>query len=193
MILNCVWLLSLTATFAVATSNNLPCKLSVKIPLDSQSANVHISNVYNTAYPFTVSYGECHSSTRQHEAHHVISTVTKRDSDRLVWILPENIPADGCLSAWSAGRELIGRSEPLKVNKHSRPWMKKRELDQGTRLSKRASIPMTNASGIDAQGPWFDGVELLKEKEIGAVSVKEAKAKSMIWGVVICGHNTALY
>lgn len=38
---------------------------------------------------------------------------------------------------------------------------------------------MTNASGIDAEGPWFDGVELLKNKEIGAVSVKEAKARSM--------------
>jgi hypothetical protein len=58
--------------------------------------------------------------------------------------------------------------------------MKKRELDQGARLSKRASIPMTNVSGIDAQGPWFDGVEVLKEKEIGSVSVAEAKAKSMV-------------
>ncbi len=38
---------------------------------------------------------------------------------------------------------------------------------------------MSNESGIDAQGPWFDGVEVLKEMEIGSVSVKEAKAKSM--------------
>lgn len=38
---------------------------------------------------------------------------------------------------------------------------------------------MGNVSGIDAQGPWFDGVEVLKEKEIGAVNVAEAKAKSM--------------
>ena len=179
---NCIWLLGVNAIFTIAhrvTSNDLPLKLSVKIPLDSQSANVHISSVDFSTYPFTVSYGGCESSTSQHEAHHTISTVTGKDFDRLVWILPEDIPIKGCLSAWSARQELVGRSEPLEINKYSRPWMKKRELDQGTRLSKRASIPMTNASGIDAQGPWFDGVEVLKEKEISPISVMEAKAKSM--------------
>ncbi len=179
MSINYVWLLSLIASSTFALSNDLPLKLAVKTSLDSRSANVHITSASNAAYPFTVSYGGCHSSTSQREAHHVISTVKDQDSDRLVWILPEDIPISGCLSAWSAGHELVGRSEPLMVNKYSRPWMKKRELDQGARLNKRASIPMTNASGIDAEGPWFDGVELLKEKEIGAVSVKEAKAKSM--------------
>ena len=39
---------------------------------------------------------------------------------------------------------------------------------------------MTNASGIDAQGPWFDGVEMLKEQEISAVNVKDAKLKSKL-------------
>ena len=178
MIIKCTWLLSLIATIALATSTNLPLKLAVKIPLDSQSANVHISRENDFADPFTVSYGGCYSSTSRHGAHHTVSTVTDHISDRLVWILPEDIPSDGCLSAWSPRDELVGRSEPLKVNKRSRLWIRKRELDQGTRLSKRASIPMTNASGIDAQGPWFDGVELLKDKEIGTVSVKEAKAKS---------------
>ena len=33
-----------------------------------------------------------------------------------------------------------------------------------------ASAPMANASGIDAQGPCFDGVEVLNKKEIGSVS-----------------------
>ena len=179
--INCIWLLGLIPTFTVATSTttNLPLKLAVKIPLDSQSANVHIARALDAAYPFTVSYGGCHSSTSEREAHHVVSTVTDRDSDRLVWILPDDIPTNGCLSAWSAQHTLVGRSEPLNVDKNSRLWIRKRELDQGTKLSKRAGIPMTNASGIDAQGPWFDGVELLKEKEIGAVSVKEAKAKSV--------------
>ena len=179
---NSFWLLSLVIPLTIATSQNLPLKLSVKTKLDSQSANVHISSVDNSVYPFTVSYGGCHSSASQHEAHHTISTVSEEEADRLVWILPEDIPTNGCLSAWSARRELVGRSEPLEVNKYSRPWMKKRELDRGTRLRKRASIPMTNASGIDAQGPWFDGVEALKQNEIGTVSVKEAKAKSMISG-----------
>lgn len=48
---------------------------------------------------------------------------------------------------------------------------------------------MTNASGIDAEGPWFDGVEVLKEKEIGPVSVKQAKAKSMFYVGPTCEHN----
>lgn len=186
---NCIWLLGLIVTFTIATSNNLPVKLLVRIPLDSQSANVHISSVDSSAYPFIVSYGGCHSSTSHHEAHHTIFTVTEQNSDRLVWILPEDIPTNGCLSAWSVRDELVGRSELLKVNKYSRSWMKKRELDRGTRLSKRASIPMTNGSGIDAQGPWFDGVEVLKEKEIGTVSVKEVKAKSMFDGKHF-GRNT---
>ena len=69
------------------------------------------------------------------------------------------------------------------MDKSSKQWAKKRDLDQGMRLSKRASIPMSNASGIDAQGPWFDGVEVLKEKEISAVNVKEAKAKSRYIGL----------
>ena len=179
MSVKCLWLLSLIGSFTIATSDNLPLKLAVKIPLDSQSANVHISRTPDSPYPFTVSYGGCHSSTSQHEAHHIISTVTDQVSDRLVWILPSDIPTDGCLSAWSAQHKLAGRSEPLTVNKFSRSWIKKRDLDQGKRLGKRASIPMSNASGIDAQGPWFDGVELLKEKEIGTVAVAEAKAKSL--------------
>ena len=174
-----IWLLSLIATFTVTTSNDLPLKLAVKIPLDSRSANVHIDRASNSVHPFTVSYGGCQSPSSQHETHHIVSTVTDPGSDRLVWILPDDIPTDGCLSAWSAQHELVGRSEPLKVQKYSKPWMRKRHLHQGPRSSKRASIPMTNASGIDAEGPWFDGVELLKNKEVGAVSVKEAKAKSM--------------
>ena len=174
-----IWLLSLIATFTNAISNDLPLQLAVKIPLDSRSANVHIYRASNFVHPFTVSYGGCQSLSSQHETHHILSTVPNQDSDRLVWILPDDIPTDGCLSAWSAQHELVGRSEPLQVHKYSKPWMRKRHLHQGSRSSKRASIPMTNASGIDAEGPWFDGVELLKNKEIGSVSVKEAKAKSM--------------
>lgn len=97
-------------------------------------------------------YGSiCQSSNSHHEAHHNISTVSERLADRVVWILPEDITSDGCLSAWLPYPGLVGRSEPLKVNKFSKQWMKKRDMDQGTRLSRRASIPMSKASGIDAQ------------------------------------------
>jgi hypothetical protein len=36
---------------------------------------------------------------------------------------------------------------------------------------------MSNESGIDAEGPWFKGVELLQNKELGVVDVKKAKSK----------------
>lgn len=189
---NCVALLGLLGTFAKARSVNLPVKLEVKAALNSRTANVHLLNADRSAYPFVVTYGGCHS-TDQHEAHHTLSTVHEQDTDRLVWILPEDVNTSGCLSAWSASHELVGRSEQLTVNKDSRQWKKKRELDQATRLSKRESILMTNASGIDAEGPWFDGVEMLKEKEIGAVSVKQAKAKKIaIVGAGMAGLMTFL-
>lgn len=173
-----IQLLFLFVVAAIATSGGLPIRLEVNVALNSRSANVHLSQEGQLAYPFTVTYGACHSSTGQHEAHHTVSTVHAEGVDRLVWVLPEDIATEGCLSAWSAGHQLVGRSEPLNVHKNSRQWMNKRRLDNMAKLSKRASIPMTNASGIDAEGPWFDGVQLLKEKEIGAVSVQQAKAKS---------------
>ncbi|KAL8742080.1 MAG: hypothetical protein Q9190_005387 [Brigantiaea leucoxantha] len=166
--------------FAATIRNSVALKLGIKTSLDSRSANIHLSEIEQSECPFTVTYGACDSSISQWEAHHTISTVDRHGADRLVWVLPDDVSPDGCLSAWSVRQELVGRSEPLKVNKYGRRWTKKTELDRETKLNKRASIPMTNASGIDAQGPWFDGVELLKEKEIEPVSVREAKAKSNI-------------
>ncbi|KAI4186681.1 MAG: hypothetical protein L6R41_003325 [Letrouitia leprolyta] len=58
-------------------------------------------------------------------------------------------------------------------------------------MSKRASIPMTNASGIEANGPWFDGVEALKESEISTVDAAQAKAKQIaIVGAGMAGLMT---
>jgi len=48
-------------------------------------------------------------------------------------------------------------------------------------IQKRATnfgIAMNNASGIDAEGPWFDGVSLLKGKKLSTVNVEQAKSKS---------------
>ena len=172
-------LLSALVLTALTVPTEFPVKLEVKVALNSRSANVHVSEAYPSLYPFTVTYGTCHSSSSKRDAYHTISKVHRQGTDRLIWVLPDDIHTSGCLSAWSSRNELVGMSEPLEVNKYSRQWMKKRHLDRGTRLSKRASIPMTSASGIVANGPWFDGVELLKEKEISAVNVAEAKAKSM--------------
>lgn len=173
----------LYATIKLAAAIEFPVKLEVRGLLDSRSANIHLSQSHGSVYPFTVTYGPCHGSHNQHERYHIISDVHDHGTDRLIWRLPDDISVRGCLSAWSSHAELVGRSEPLEVNKSSRKWSKQRHLDQGTRLSSRASIPMTSASGIDAEGPWFDGVEVLKEKEISAVDATQAKAKRRLLSV----------
>ena len=82
-----------------------------------------------------------------------------------LWFIPDDAESGGCLSAWE-DMALLGRSRPLELQ-HLDP--RKRSED---------SIPMTNASGIDTSGPWFDGVALLKQKDITHVNVEEAKSKS---------------
>ncbi|KAL9584588.1 MAG: hypothetical protein Q9212_002022 [Teloschistes hypoglaucus] len=171
--------LSLFAVFQIVNSIDFPVRLEVTGPLDSRSANIRLTRLEEIVYPFTVTYGDCHTFGDHYESHHTVSEVYDRDTDRLIWLLPDDVSSGGCLSAWSDSG-LVGRSQALKVNKNSRQWIKKRHLDRGTRLSKRASIPMNNASDIDAEGPWFDGVEALKDKEITAVNAAQAKAKRRI-------------
>ncbi|KAL8760740.1 MAG: hypothetical protein Q9184_003098, partial [Pyrenodesmia sp. 2 TL-2023] len=170
----------LVAGFGFSVAVDLPVKLDVRRVLDSRSANIHLSHGGDTVYPFSVTYGACDSSKGVYEKHHDVSVVHRQGTDRLIWLLPDDVKSSGCLSAWSPTDELLGRSEPLVTNKNSREWRKKRHLDKGTKLSKRASTPMTSASGIDANGPWFDGVEALKEAQISAVDAAQAKAKKIV-------------
>lgn len=52
---------------------------------------------------------------------------------------------------------------------------------------------MTGANGIDPLGPWFDGVELLKQKEVASVNVAAAKDKQIaIVGAGMSGLMTYL-
>lgn len=148
-----LWLLSIRIVATSTTSVDLPVKLEINVALNSQSANVHVHvpETQHSVYPFTVTYGKCQNANGLYEAHHVISNVQGQGTDRLVWVLPDEIETNGCLSAWSLRNELLGTSEPLKVNKGSRQWMQKRHVQKRTRLSKRAGIPMSNASGIDAE------------------------------------------
>ncbi|KAL9022913.1 MAG: hypothetical protein Q9180_008495, partial [Flavoplaca navasiana] len=173
---NSLFYLWLLATIAKSAAIELPVKLELKAPLNSRTANIHLSRSDESVYPFTVTYGGC-DSPRENLQHHNIGEVRHRDVDRLVWILPDDISTHGCLSAWSSERELIGRSQGLEINKASKQWRKKRHLEGGMKLEKRASIPMTNTSGIEANGPWFDGVEALRAIEVNAVDATQAKAK----------------
>ncbi|KAI1463958.1 flavin-containing amine oxidoreductase-domain containing protein [Daldinia caldariorum] len=165
---------------ASASTSLLPVKLETRSSLSSGLANVHISFNNLIDGVITYSYGRC-DNTRLSEAHHTLGQSSNTKESRLVWVLPKDAKFDGCISAWDQRGHLIGRSEPQRL---SRRKLKRRGAN---------SIEMTNATGIDAWGPWFDGVELLKNKEICAVDVEKAKSKEVaIVGAGMSGLMTYL-
>jgi len=159
-------------------TQQLPVKLEVKVKASSRLSNIHISSADKAAGPLTITFGRC--DTNSHEnAHHIVAKVNSQfnNASRLVWVLPEDANLDGCLSAWDDNGVLRGRSE-----RHT--W---------THIKKRAAISMTNASGIDVRGPWFEGVKLLKDKQPSLVDVAAAKSKSIaIVGAGMSGLMTYL-
>lgn len=181
---------------------SLPIRLETRTALSSRAANIHVS--YDRAVDGLVefTYGSCagpqdlrRADSQSH--HHVIgrhlsSTAAAAAPHRLVWVIPEDAPAGGCISAWSSGAGdddsegvLLGRSEPQALAPR-----RSRKRDVQARYEKRdsgSSVPMTSASGIDAWGPWFDGVELLQSKKLGAVDVDAAKSKKI--GIVGAGMS----
>lgn len=174
-----------------ASVSSYPVRLETRSQLNSRAANIHVSldKVVDDILSFT--YGSC-SGESPDDSHHIINRHAPSDTtDRLVWIIPEDTLSGGCLSAWSSQGTLLGRSEPQRLASqrsrkrgteeiHKRSLRKKRDTDSN-------AIPMTNASGIDAWGPWFDGVELLKSKNLSAVDVSAAKAKKV--GIVGAGMS----
>ncbi|KAI5924211.1 flavin-containing amine oxidoreductase [Camillea tinctor] len=179
------WLsLVLAATHAVATStSSLPVKLETKSELNSRLANVHVSVDKRVEGAVKYTYGSC-SEARSTNAHHVIGETKRSGDSRLVWILPEDVKSGGCISAWDKRGALVGRSAAQKTR------VRKRAM---TKRSSASSIPMDNTTGIDTLGAWFDGVELLQNKEIGAVDVTAAKSKEIgILGAGMSGLMTYL-
>ncbi|KIX06515.1 uncharacterized protein Z518_04491 [Rhinocladiella mackenziei CBS 650.93] len=166
---------------------SLPVNLQVKRAVDSGLANIHVS--YDEPIPSEVvfTYGPCEAKTPG-EAHHLVARSENCDHDRLLWKVPEYAPTGHCLSAWDRKQSLIGRSAPISIipnAKTTRRRLRKRQED--------FSVPMDNSSGIDAEGPWFDGVALLKNKEITAVNVREAKSREIaIVGAGMAGLMTWL-
>lgn len=102
--------------------------------------NIHIAYANHVEGEIRVVYGDCDMNA-EHERHHHIAVTTldnKSRPDRLVWIVPRDVPSHGCLHAFSNDR-LVGRSGSIGV---SEP-LRKRQL-----ISDVA----------DAEGPWFEGV-----------------------------------
>ncbi|OTB07012.1 hypothetical protein M426DRAFT_257408, partial [Hypoxylon sp. CI-4A] len=173
-------LAGLASQVASVSASKLPVKLETRSDLSSRLANIHISFTAPVDGALTYTYGRC-DNTRSYQAHHTVGQGSSTKDGRLVWIIPDDVTFDGCISAWDQRDLLVGRSEPQRL---SRRKLKRRSSN---------SIEMSNATGIDTWGPWFDGVELLKNKEIGAVDVAEAKSKEVaIVGAGMSGLMTYL-
>ncbi|CAI7644990.1 unnamed protein product [Penicillium pancosmium] len=179
------WILAgfsiLPVTLAVALSGNI--EIFVNDVTAPDIVNVHL--VYREwdfgKHLFT--YGSCDTVSPVDSLHRVASISSGPSSghdSRLVWVVPDSVSSGGCIAAWDMEGARIGQSEPLSLD----------SILQDS-FTKRDRIPMTNESGIDAEGPWFNGVTLLKSKDFGAVDAKKIKEKSIgILGAGISGLMT---
>ncbi|RPA88980.1 hypothetical protein L873DRAFT_1755678 [Choiromyces venosus 120613-1] len=164
-----------------------PIGLEVRTAIDTGLVNIHLVHRSPVSDGVVYTYGSC-SAFSSRDSHHFISNTPfgSVKVDRLLWKVPENAPPGGCISAWGVNDgNLLGRSLPLDVQ----PGLKKRNL------AKREINPikMDNSSGIDTSGPWFDGVKLLKDKEVPPIVIKELKKKRIgILGAGMSGLMTGL-
>lgn len=177
--------LALSHATSAASINPYPVRVETRTELNSRAANIHVAFEKAIEGIVSFTYGSC-SDSAEYDAHHVIGrSYHSSSTDRLVWLIPEDAFTGGCISAWSSeGSLLVGRSEPQTISsarsrKRSVENIHKRSMAKHLKRDSSSAIPMTNASGIDAWGPWFDGVELLASKNLSAVDVSAAKTKKI--------------
>lgn len=158
----------------------IPASASVEFlgPSNVESNGVHnIHIMYNTPLDgdLSIHYGQCTSSGSPLGKHHKVGStsigkraLTKRslewfDSrpERFVWVVPSSAPDGGCLHAYINGEELVGISEPITV------------------VAKRSKRSVEIADYVDAEGPWFDGLKYITEKEPEDVFVAKAKGSTI--------------
>lgn len=196
---------SLAASLAVASptagaSSKLPVRLETRGRLSSHLANIHLTFDEDVDSLISVTYGSCSAVSERDNAHHLVSRGHHAGAERLVWIIPEDVVSGGCLSVWNGNSGvLLGRSAPQhtggvqSVKRSVKNANQKRSASVKRSTDAPQPIPMTNASGIDAWGPWFDGVELLKSNNVSAVYAEEAKSKHVaIVGAGMSGLMTYL-
>ncbi|KAK5166985.1 uncharacterized protein LTR77_007714 [Saxophila tyrrhenica] len=112
-----------------------------------------------------VSSADCHHELgRTHVGNHPLAKRRAAHAEsrprRFVWLPPSDITTGGCLHAFS-GETLVGRSAPVTVkSRKQRRWTAAADI-------------------MEAEGPWFDGVEYLKEKEPSDVFVAQTKAQTI--------------
>ena len=156
--------------FIASAQAKFHIRLETRTRITSRVANVHVDYDLPVEGGVAFTYGDC-DSTHEDQSHHYISRSpdggAAGESHRLVWVMPREAVSGGCLSAWSAPGELVGRSEPQDLEQAHIFWKR----DEG--------IEMTPGNGINVWGPWFDGVKLLEEKNPGHVDVEVAKTKEI--------------
>ncbi|KAK5128686.1 hypothetical protein LTR85_000019 [Meristemomyces frigidus] len=148
--------------------------------------NVHITYSRPLDGELSLHYGSCdvaaasdchHMLGRTHVGSHALAKRHKAHPSqrptKFVWLPPTDMPSEGCLHAFS-GETLVGRSAPVTLKKRKeRRWVAAADI-------------------MDAEGPWFDGVVYLKEKEPDEVFVASAKSKTIgILGGGMSGLMTA--
>ncbi|KAK0664027.1 putative L-amino-acid oxidase [Cercophora samala] len=174
-----LWLATfgLLALAAAQDITTLSIRIETRVSLNSRLCNVYVDHVQPVQSAVDFTYGSCQQRSPS-DSHHFITTSTDASQDRLVWMLPDDIFSGGCISAWSnTTDELLGRSEEQQLDLDT---MGRR---RHARLSRRSNDPnsilMDNSTGVDVWGPWFDGVEVLKNAECSAIDAAAAKQKSI--------------
>ncbi|KAF1981449.1 L-amino-acid oxidase [Aulographum hederae CBS 113979] len=149
--------------------------------------NIHIQYLGQIDGDLSIHYGSCslkhtahahHRVGRTHVGRHPLAKRHVRWSGsrptRFVWLPPADIESGHCLHAF-AEDVLVGTSQPIRVAK--------RKIRRGVAFADVA----------DSEGPWFDGVEYLQQKEPDETFVAEAKGKSIgIIGGGMSGLMTSL-
>ena len=135
--------------------------------------NVHIEYAAPLDGELSLHYGSCNVQSSS-DCHHTLgktyvgnhelakrhSTHESQRPTKFVWLPPHDAPSIGCLHAFS-GETLVGRSSPISMAR---------------RKTRRS---MAAADIMDSEGPWFDGVAYLQEKEPGEAFVSSAKSKTI--------------
>ncbi|KAK4196230.1 putative L-amino-acid oxidase [Triangularia verruculosa] len=173
-----VWSTALgTLALATAQDVNVSIHIETRVPLNSRLCNIYVNRVQPIEDAIDFTYGSCEQKTLN-DSHHFIATSTDASQDRLIWVLPDGLYSGGCISAWSnTTNVLVGRSQKQHLDLET---MARR---RHARLSRRGNDPnsilMDNSTGVDVWGPWFDGVEVLKNAECNAIDAAAAKQKSI--------------
>jgi hypothetical protein len=111
-------------------ADGLPIQLHVRSEITSRLANIHIHHSRRIHGPLTVTYGTCTAESRQ-DSHHVITEAASTTAEsRLVWVIPQNAPAQGCISAWDKDGALVGRSTTQNLDGVVRSLREKRKASE---------------------------------------------------------------